>query len=302
MKHFVLEDFLTDLNAKMSEIKLNYSETNVSTDVSNITLSFKSVLDIHAPLRPQTRKEKTLNKKSWITMGLLKSIKTKNKLFRKLFKSNNPKEKTFYKKYLNKLTHVKEAAKRNYYENLIKTNSKNSSQTWSAIREIIDCKHSSNKLKLPSTISIENQFYKIDSKPFLDKLCDYFATISASLSKNIAPRNNSSFKIHRKCCLHSFAFHEITEHDVSDSINNIKINSAHGIDEIPSKFVKMSNCILSPVLAKLFNKCIKLETFPDSFKMAYVVPIAKVSSPKSLGDFRPISLHCVFSKVFEKNH
>ena len=52
MKHFVLEDFVTDLNAKMSEIKLNYSETNVNIDVSNITLVFKSVLDIHAPLRP----------------------------------------------------------------------------------------------------------------------------------------------------------------------------------------------------------------------------------------------------------
>ena len=147
MKHFVLEGFLTDLNAKMPEIKVNYSETNINTDVSNITLAFKSVLDIHAHLRPQTRKEKTLNKKPWITTGLLKSIKTKNKFFRKLFKSNNPEEKTFYKKYLNKLTHVKETSKRNYYENLIKTNSKNSSQTWSAIREVIDCKHSSNKLK-----------------------------------------------------------------------------------------------------------------------------------------------------------
>ena len=222
-------------------------------------------------------------------------------MFRKLFKRNNPKEKTFYKKYLNKLTHVKEAAKRNYNENLIKTNSKNSSRTWSAIREIIDCKHSSDKLKLPSTISIENQFYKIDSKPFLDKLCDYFATIGATLSKNIAPRNNSSFKIYSKCCVHSFVFHEITEHDVSDCINNIKINAAHGMDEIPSKFVKMSNCILSPVLAKLFNKCIKLETFSDSFKMAYVAPIAKVSSPKSLGDFRPISLLCVSQKCLKKS-
>ena len=77
-KHFVLENFLTDLNAKMSEIKRNYSETNINTDVSNITLAFKSVLDIHAPLRPQTRKEKALNKKPWITTGLVKSIKTKN--------------------------------------------------------------------------------------------------------------------------------------------------------------------------------------------------------------------------------
>ena len=58
MKHFVLEDFLTDLSAKMPEIKLNCSSTNVNMDLSNITLTFKSVLDKHAPLRPQTRKEK----------------------------------------------------------------------------------------------------------------------------------------------------------------------------------------------------------------------------------------------------
>ena len=89
MKYFVLEDFLTDLNAKMSEIKLNYSETIFNSDLSSITLAFKSVLDIHAPLRPQTRNERTLNKKLRITTGLLKSIKTKNKLFKKLFKSNN---------------------------------------------------------------------------------------------------------------------------------------------------------------------------------------------------------------------
>ena len=58
MKHFILEDFLTDLSAKMSEIKLNHSATNVNTNVSNITLTFKSVLDKHTPLRSQTQKEK----------------------------------------------------------------------------------------------------------------------------------------------------------------------------------------------------------------------------------------------------
>ena len=44
----------------------------------------------------------------------------------------------------------------------------------------------------------------------------------------------------------------------------------------------------------------KTRNLSDSFKMAYVVPVAKVSSPKSLGDFRPISLLSVFSNVFEK--
>ena len=86
----------------MSKIEINSTTANIDDEVSNITLAFKSVLDIHAPLRPQTRNERRLSKKPWIPQGILKSIKTKNKLFKKLFKSNSNEEKIFYKKYLNK--------------------------------------------------------------------------------------------------------------------------------------------------------------------------------------------------------
>ena len=51
------------------------------------------------------------------------------------------------------------------------------------------------------------------------------------------------------------------------------------------KFVKLARCILSPYLAKLFNKCIEQEIFPHDFKVAYVIPISKTSSPKSLNEF-----------------
>ena len=99
-----------------------------------------------------SRKEKCLSDKPWITRGILKSIKTKNKLFKKYFKSkqgiSNDKE-VLYKKYLNKLTHVKNLAKRNYCESIIKNNNKNSSQIWSVINEIVDYKNSASKGKFP---------------------------------------------------------------------------------------------------------------------------------------------------------
>ena len=81
-------------------------------------------------MRPMSRKEKRLNEKPWITRGILTSIKTKNRLFQK-YKSNNSdsSKKQQYKKYLNKLTHIKNIVKRSYYENLIKKNKRNPSQT-----------------------------------------------------------------------------------------------------------------------------------------------------------------------------
>jgi len=80
----------------------------------------------------------------------------------------------------------------------------------------------------------------------------------------------------------------------------IKTYSAHEPDEILSKFVKLANKVLTPMLTKLFNKCIQLETFPDNFKKAYVISLPKVSSPKTLGDFSTISLLPIFLKLFEK--
>ena len=83
-------------------------------------------------------------------------------------------------------------------------------------------------------------------------------------------------------------------------IDNIKTNSAHGINGIPSKFVKMAKCV-HVSFTKLFNICIKEEIFSEEFKIAYVIPITKVSTPKTFGDLRPISILSMFSKIFEKS-
>ena len=94
--------------------------------------------------------------------------------------------------------------------------------------------------------------------------------------------------------------HEISEDEVRTSINNVKAHTAHGFDHIPAKFIKTAACVFTPFLTRKFNKCVEKETFPDDYKIAYVVPIPKVSSPQTFGDFRPISLLPIFSKLFEK--
>ena len=100
--------------------------------------------------------------------------------------------------------------------------------------------------------------------------------------------------------MQSFVLQEITTEDVSNAIDSIKSHSAPGKDETSPKFVKLAKCILSPYFANLFNKCIDQDIFPFDFKIAYVIPIPKTSSPKSLDEFRPISLLFVFSKLFKK--
>ena len=83
------------------------------------------------------RREKQFKLKPWITSTIKNSIKTKNKLYR--LKLNSPRNVLIannYNTYRNKLTHIKEHAKRLYYNKLIQQNMHNSLKIWKTINKI----------------------------------------------------------------------------------------------------------------------------------------------------------------------
>ena len=82
MKSFDRKKFISDLNAQI--LNTNHSillNSNVNKSVIKISEAFMNMLNKHAPSQHMSRSEK-LNKKLWITRGILKSIKTKNRLFK----------------------------------------------------------------------------------------------------------------------------------------------------------------------------------------------------------------------------
>ena len=94
--------------------------------------------------------------------------------------------------------------------------------------------------------------------PFSQKL--YYGWISTMTSSN-----ESSWKLHppkwRARCA-----------PVIDTLSEKK--GTHQND-IPVKSLKLSNKILSPFLAKLFNNCINQGVYPQNFKCVQVTPIHK---------------------------
>ena len=118
------------------------------------------------------------------------------------------------------------------------------------------------------------------------------------MSNNLPCSKFSSFKIYKNLCLQLSVLPEITAEDIGNVIDSIKSHSVSGNDKISPKFVKLAKCILYPYLANLFSN--RSRHFLFDFKRAYVIPISKTSSPKSLDEFCLISLPSVFSKLFEK--
>jgi hypothetical protein len=56
------------------------------------------------------------NRSPWITRCIAKSVKQKNKLYKKYLQYPKGKNEKIYKKYKNKLNHVIKVAKKKYYE------------------------------------------------------------------------------------------------------------------------------------------------------------------------------------------
>ena len=139
-----------------------------------------------------SRREKKLNEKPWVTKGILNSIRTKNKLFTSCYKCSEANKIEFYKKYRNKLTHVKFLAKNQYYNNLLIENRSNPKKTWEILRQIIEGKNSSRN-KLPISLEINGQSCETDSDEFLNRMCEYFAKVGSNLSKN-NPSNISELR------------------------------------------------------------------------------------------------------------
>ena len=80
----------------------------------------------------------------------------------------------------------------------------------------------------------------------------------------------------------------------------MKDSNSTGSDEISTRFIKLSGSILIPALEYLFNLVISKGEYPDSLKIAKVIPIFKSGDPSKTNNYRPISVLCSINKILEK--
>ena len=131
-KNFNTENFLTELSENLNVF---HDNCTVDEQFERFLDIFNIILSKHVPLRRKSRKEKKLNSKPWIRKEILISSKIKNKLYIANLKGSTN-DVQLYKTYCNKLTHVKEQAKRKYYQRLVLASKHNIKFLWKTINDI----------------------------------------------------------------------------------------------------------------------------------------------------------------------
>ena len=134
------EDYNLDLNLALSNLFEKTPEINSQTfdTVFNKSIkTIKDIIDIHAPLKSYSRRQKRLKRKPWITKGILVSIRKKNSMFKPYFINGNAAQKHLFKTYTNKLTKIKALSKSLFYKNELSKNKNDPKIVWNIIRTLL---------------------------------------------------------------------------------------------------------------------------------------------------------------------
>lgn len=146
--------------------------------------------------------------------------------------------------------------------------------------------------RIPGSM-IYNSLELGNSTQIMNAFADYFNSVhmppsSSGYSHHIG--GNISLNIHLS---------KITEHEIYTKLKSCKDCLLSGTDGIPSFLLRDCAAAFSKPLCHLFNLVLQCSEYPTAWKASRICPVLKKGDPKDVTNYRPISILCNFSKIFE---
>ena len=127
---------------------------------------------------------------------------------------------------------------------------------------------------------------------------EYYSSISTRVQRNMA-QTDPDFGLDLGNIEHEplSNFDPITDGELAMVISRLKNNIL--LSEIPTKFLKLFNLKLVPILRRLFNRCLEESHYPLVLKKATIVPHFKSGNRRDIQNYRPVSHLPILNKTFE---
>lgn len=247
-------------------------------------------------------KYKILNvpQKDWINKKIIDSINKRNQVWYKLKADpKNEKLTSEFRIAKENTRRLINTEKKDFYFNSFNKCNKKPKKMWKLINTLAKNKFVNDGS--PSKIIINDKEI-INKTDICDKFNEYFATIGTDLADKLITSNNSK-NLHHQTKNNYPLLPELrlcTEDELIKIIDNLDSNTSCGIDGITTKSLKCIKHLIVNNLTKCINKCLNDGIFPDNLKVAKVTPIYKAGVKTDPGNYRPISVLPVISKIYEK--
>ena len=299
LKHFKDEIANSNLSDSIN------SDPNASLNVKYNTFHDRITNAIikHLPIKQVKINKHKHTKSCWITKGIIKSIKFRDKLYMKMKKTNvESREYNIVRSnlptYNGILRRSIQIAKREYYRKRFEKYKYDIKKTWCTIKELINRK--SPKSNFPDYFQIDNK-REYDKTVIANKFNIYFASIGIKLASAIRVTGDMTYTdFLQNPIAQNFTFDPVSKETIIRIINNLNSKTSYGHDGLSSVLLKAIQNDISESLTILINQSLDTGIFPDKLKLAKVIPIFKKDDDMLFNNYRPISILPTISKVFER--
>ena len=261
-------DFNTDTkHAFQNELyETNWKDIETFTDPNEAYKAFlEKFLILYDKYFPKQKiKVKTKDLQSpWVTKGIKKSSKKKQRLYQKFLKNRNVKNETEYKSYKKLFETIKKRSKQNHFSKLILKYKDNVKKTWTVIKDAIGTSRCTQHT-FPKKIIHESKTFT-DTNLIAQEFHSFYTNIGPNLAKKI---DNSSmrFESYVKKCKNKQPEKPLSINELKDAFSSLDINKSPGFDDI--SFTVLKNCFgaLHKSLLHVFNLSIIKGICPDDLK------------------------------------
>ena len=152
-----------------------------------------------------------------------------------------------------------------------------------------------NKSKFPEIPPLlVNNTFVINSRDKCNRFADFFSQqCKLVLNDSVLPR----FQFLTNKRIETIA---IQECEIISLIRNLNPNKAMGSDGISAHMLQICDLSIVLPLKLIFQNILESSIYPELWKRANVTPIHKKNDKQLVGNYRPISLLPICSKIFEK--
>ena len=294
----VTDDGVKKLQRELYEVDWSslYSCNNVNTAYDLFLSKLLVLYDRNLPLCSSNNKKSCI-RKPWITPGLLRYIKKKNKLYKKFLNDRSPSNQAKYKTYRNKVNNILHKVKRKYFCDKLNRTKHDIKGTWSVINKLL-CKSKRN----PPQYILCNDKRIDDSQCIANEFNSYFINCCTNIltSSQVVARNDTFEGYLSDPLSKSLFLKPITESEILEITKSLKKSNSCGFDGINSNIVKKIIYSIVKPLCYIFNLSISTGNVPDKLKIAKIVPVYKKNDSHLCKNYRPISILPCFSKILEK--
>ena len=245
--------------------------------------------------RTFTKRSNRHSREPWMTSDILADIRRRDRLAKKKDRRED------YRKLRNEIVSKIRRAEKEYLKAQIESSIGNAKKHWKVLRDVTN--KTNNKAETVSAFYYKGALVE-DPQENAENMNEYQANIGRETNESVGPSNcsaSSYLEQHKERNIHEMLFHDVSPSDIIEACKKFTPKTSCDATGIQQNIVLSDIGILAPVLAHLVNVSQSTGVFPEGGKIARLIPVYKnKGSKKEFGNYRPVSLLPVFSKIMER--